>query len=202
MNKSTHNKVVVFDFDGVIANSEATAFDIFNSADPSFTREAWHKRFEGNIHENMPTMLAREDFYEQYSPIAATQPIFQGIASIIGTLAKTYTLTINSSGAAELITQFLQKHTLDHHFPMVLGFEASTSKVVKLKHIFSELGVTEDDCVMVTDTLGDIREATKAKVQSVAVSWGFHDIKTLQKGNPAALATNPDQLPELISSLL
>ena len=202
MKKPAQTKVIVFDFDGVISNSEATAFEILHTADPAFTREEWHKRFEGNVHDTKPNLLAREDFYKQYSPIAVDQPIFEGIADAVVTLAKTFTLTINSSGATELITQFLQKHTLDQHFPIILGFEASTSKVAKLKQTFVELEVTADDCIMVTDTLGDIREATKANVRSIAVTWGFHDIATLRKGNPVAVATGPEQLPELVASLL
>ena len=55
---------------------------------------------------------------------------------------------------------------------------------------------------MITDTLGDLREASAVDLKTIAVTWGYHDEETLRKGNPAALVDNPAELAPQIESIL
>lgn len=50
------------------------------------------------------------------------------------------------------------------------------------------------DAVFITDTLGDIREARECDIDSIAVTWGFHERKTLEKGNPIVIVSDPREL--------
>lgn len=52
--------------------------------------------------------------------------------------------------------------------------------------------------LFVTDTLGDIREAEKCNIKSIAVAWGYHPVTTLEKGNPIAIVQTPKELVEAI----
>ena len=195
------SKVVIFDFDGVISDSGRAAFEIFNEADSTFTWDKFIARFEGNVHLSEPP-LNRKEFYKRFSPIAPHLEPFSGIKEAIVSLASRYVLTINSSGAGPRMEEFLRINDMTSYFSLVLGKEVSTSKVEKIEPTLQAHAAEASDCVMITDTLGDLREAHEAGVQTVAVTWGFHDEVTLQKGNPSLIATKPGQLSKLVDDLL
>lgn len=195
-----HKSVVVFDFDGVIVDSIKTVYSIYHQADTKFSMTDFSNRFMGN--QNKPNApLARDAFFYKYSPLAPTQPLINGIADAIEQLSQKYTLTINSSGHTELIKLFLQNNNLEQYFSEVAGFDIITSKVEKLKIVFERYQITPDRCVMVTDTLGDLREATEAGVKTIAVTWGLHTIDTLKRGNPTRIAKQPSELPSHVDAI-
>lgn len=104
--------------------------------------------------------------------------------------------TINSP-----IRDYLEKHILSQHFDKIYGADAHTNKVVKINKVFADFKVVADDCLFITDTLGDMREAAKARVKSIGVTWGFHNLETLQKGNPTAIAATPRELVSLVNNI-
>jgi phosphoglycolate phosphatase-like HAD superfamily hydrolase len=44
--------------------------------------------------------------------------------------------------------------------------------------------INKNECIFITDTLGDLIEAKESGVSSIAVDFGFHDKETLLKGEP------------------
>jgi phosphoglycolate phosphatase len=66
--------------------------------------------------------------------------------------------------------------------------------VEKIKMVFNKYGVSANNCLFVTDTLGDLLEAEKTGVEGIGVTWGFHGAETLKRGNPVALVDTPDEL--------
>ena len=64
--------------------------------------------------------------------------------------------------------------------------------------IFETYGIGADDCVFITDTLGDMREAKEHAVGTIGVSWGFHPHATLEKGIPFRIVDQPSELPDAI----
>lgn len=68
--------------------------------------------------------------------------------------------------------------------------------------IFDDFNIAAPDCIFITDTLGDIKEARVAGVDSIAVSWGYHSLATLELGNPLAVADKPSELPNLVRTFL
>ena len=63
------------------------------------------------------------------------------------------------------------------YFDFVATKEVSNSKVEKFKIIEEKYGVTSQETLFITDTLGDVREADVAHVPTVAVTWGAHNRK-------------------------
>lgn len=53
-------------------------------------------------------------------------------------------------------------------------------------------------CLLITDTLGDLKEASLAGVNAIGVSWGFHDRRTLAKGNPFRIINKIEELPVIV----
>ena len=61
--------------------------------------------------------------------------------------------------------------------------------------------ITSEDAVFITDTVGDIVEARECGVRSIAVSWGFHEIETLEKARPAKIVSTPADLLRAIKEI-
>jgi phosphoglycolate phosphatase-like HAD superfamily hydrolase len=76
-----------------------------------------------------------------------------------------------------------------------MGNDVHKSKVEKIKMVFQKYGICNNDCVFITDTLGDMREATKMNVGSIGVTWGFNKPNVLKLGNPFCITERPSDLP-------
>ncbi len=96
------------------------------------------------------------------------------------------------------ITKFLTKHGLIEYFPDILGRDAHHSKVEKMQMIFDKHGVTAAQCVYITDTLGDMREAQAHNMGTIASSWGVHPRETLERGVPFRILNAPTELPDAV----
>ena len=65
--------------------------------------------------------------------------------------------------------------------------------------VLEKYGIQPNDCVFITDTLGDMREAKAAGVGAIGVSWGFHSRETLSKDEPLRIVESPQDMPRAIS---
>jgi phosphoglycolate phosphatase len=101
-----------------------------------------------------------------------------------------------------LINEILDREDLSSYFTEILGSDVHTSKSEKIKKLIEKYNITSKDAIYITDTLGDIKEAEGCGVKSIAVTWGFHDRKTLEKGNPVAIIDEPMDLLEAIENVL
>ena len=158
---------VLFDFDGVIADSFQAAFEVNKLIRPSITEDSYRKRFLGNINESDDednVLIDRRpqiDFFTELKPRLMKSAIFAGMEDAVSAIATTNTLIIISSTTTELISAYLEMRGMRHLFNEILGNEVHTDKTEKIKMVFERYGVTAEQCVFVTDTVGDIREAAK-----------------------------------------
>ena len=193
---------ILFDFDGVIADSFQLAFEVSKMIYPNITEDALCRLFEGNINnkENWQDSCMAEcrhdiDFDAEYIPRMKNEvKIVPGIKEVIIELEKDYTLIIVSSTINSPIQEFLEKHGLANHFTQIMGNDVHTSKVEKIKMVFDKFGAEPKDCVFITDTLGDMREAEHTGVEAIGVTWGFHKPETLLIGKPFRLVDKPADL--------
>ncbi|MAG12942.1 hypothetical protein CL630_03995 [bacterium] len=198
---------ILFDFDGVIADSFHPAFETQKMVCPHLSEENYRKRFEGNINDwedpiNVHTEDCRHDidFFEEYIPRMKDEvQIVPRMREVIIELEKEYTLVVISSTITSPIQEFLSSHELDSHFAWIMGNDVHQSKVEKIKMVFEKYNITSKDCVFITDTLGDMREAEKMSVGTIGVTWGFHVPETLKQGNPFRLVDSPKTLPMAVS---
>jgi len=95
---------------------------------------------------------------------------------------------------------------LDHHklscFTEVLGVDFHKSKVEKFKYLFQKYDLKPEEILFVTDTLGDILEANKVHVRTIAVDFGFHDRERLEKGKPFKIISGFTEMLEVIRNTL
>ncbi len=126
--------------------------------------------------------------------------VFDGMGEVVSLLSKRYTLAINSSTMGGIVDDFLKQKQLREYFSEINGPEVSMSKVDKFNKVFRDFGAMPKDCVFVTDTLGDLREAQIADVPSIAVTWGYHDLTRLKQGDTIAIVNTPNDLERVINN--
>ena len=199
-------KIVCFDFDGVIAHTADISFEVNRVYTPGLTREEYRRRFDGNIFDcgavkelekKYPTHI--KDFFGIYGPKLMELPCAPGVPELVRGLARRgYVLTIISSSLRDLIARFLEKHDLAHHFADILGAEEGRRKTHKLRAVCLKYSVSPKNCIMITDSLGDMREARRVCVPSIGVTGGVHPEERLWLGEPYAVARNAKELFDFI----
>jgi phosphoglycolate phosphatase len=186
-------KAVIFDFDGVIIDSYESNYQCHKKKFEGIGYEEHKSFFEGNVHEireglvksgkikNNPSLdihtLLREHLLNK-------QVIDAKVRKVLIKLKEKYPLFIISSFRGEYIEEFLEKHNASDIFKEILGSEHHKKKDIKFNLLFDKYNLSKDNCVFITDTLGDILEANKVKIKTIAVDFGFHEKERLEKGNP------------------
>jgi phosphoglycolate phosphatase len=199
-------KFILFDFDGVILDSYQTALTTQQIVCPDLDEEGYRRFFEGNIFERLNTgtihseRCRHDDFWDHYIPkVKREGRLISGMDDAVRALAEEHALIIVSSGQTPFIEDFLVEHGLDVCFDRVMGNDVHESKEEKIRMVFKEYGADAADCVFVTDTLGDIREAAKMGVGTIGVTWGYHEAERLEQGNPFRLVETPEILPQSVA---
>src|SRR3989338_9525959 len=93
--------------------------------------------------------------------VLKTPPV-PGIVPAIRDLANRYGLFVISSSRSEPIREYLRRQDIGSVFADVMGGDVHRSKVEKMKLVLVKYGTAATNCLFVTDTLGDLEEATRA----------------------------------------
>lgn len=200
-------KAVVFDFDGVIHDTYEMAYQIDREASGgNLTREQHRDFFNGNIFERVivdeeKEKIESEIFYRLQNEAFKYLKIDENIKNNLEKLAKDYVLFVISSNWEETLNTYFHNNNFTHIFKEVLGAETHCSKVEKFKYLFEKYALVADDCIFVTDTLGDILEGNKVGVKTIAVDFGFHKRDRLEKGKPFKIVSSFDEITEIIVNL-
>jgi len=195
-------KAVIFDYDGVIHDT----FDFHKQHIEAFTgkpinaeeyRDAHNGNFFTNKHDRLKDVdwLGYKDFiYEPQLKLKTEEKIKNTLLD----LGEKYDLFIVSSGGTKNISDYLDKNSLGGIFKEVMGAEQSRSKSERFKYLSQKYSFGLDECVFVTDTLGDILEANEVGIKTIAVDFGYHTKENLAKGKPAKIISDFSQIPEAI----
>jgi phosphoglycolate phosphatase-like HAD superfamily hydrolase len=206
MNK---NKIIIFDFDGVIVDSCSLSFSINKESIIGLEYEEWRTWAEGNVYK----IKLKEDqgdktfhfnhyhkrYKEQISellPVEGIEDVFKKI------LEMGYELVIISGASEEPIEGFLKKYDLKKYFDGVFGWETNESKSEKFKMIFEKYKIKPQETLIVTDSIGDIKEAIKEKIKSIGVGWGVHDLERLKEFGADFGAEKPEDILTGIKKIL
>jgi phosphoglycolate phosphatase-like HAD superfamily hydrolase len=193
-------KAVIFDFDGVIHDNFEFMFNISKKIRPDLTLEEYRSWFDGNVYD-YPTIEPKEtrQVFELANKGFKEFVIDPEIKKVLLEISESFKLFIISSNKEEILTDYLQRNGVDHLFSQVFGKETHYSKEVKFKMLLEKHDLHKEDCIFITDTLGDLREANNAGIKSIAIESGFHGRNRLEKGNPLRIVSSFNEILPLLN---
>ncbi|MCC6143932.1 MAG: HAD hydrolase-like protein [Candidatus Hydrogenedentes bacterium] len=200
--------VLMFDFDGVVADSLDIFHEEFAAAcallgfDRLGSRDSLLKLFETNafvalVKAGFPIRrlkrLGREFAPRIQAANEKVQP-FHGMPAILNELARRHTVYVITSNVTEAITAFLDRHEVTG-IRDVIGADKERSKVKKIRRVVRQHRGARP--FYIGDTKGDMLEAKAARVLAVAVGWGWHSVDLLKEGEPDFIVQSPPDLLDL-----
>ncbi|TXG77315.1 HAD family hydrolase [Patescibacteria group bacterium] len=209
----TMKRLVVFDFDGTIADSFDEAVSVFKQLMPG-QKDLTTEQIE--VLRNKPYKEILDYFGISYfrvpglvvkgrqilkKSIHKVHP-FDGIDSELARLkADGYTLCIISSNATPSIEKFLDKHHLSKYFDGVQGYAGLLGKPKLIRALMKRRGFSPQHTVYIGDEPRDVDAAKKAGVWSLAVSWGFSGEEILAKHEPTFLVGDTKRLADAVDEI-
>ncbi len=197
-------KAIIFDFDGVIHDTFMLAYKIHKKLNPTHTKDNFRSYFDGNLFKKVNTNFdqkAHDAFRKLEFQAFKDLKLEKQIRNELTKLSKQFDLFIISSNSIRNLNMYLENNEFTHIFKEVLAAETHKSKIEKFKIVFKKYNLNSKSCIFVTDTLGDILEANKVSVKSIACTFGYHDEQRLKKGKPFRIISNFKEIRKIIESM-
>lgn len=200
-------RVMIFDFDGTIADTFSHALEILNSMAGEFgyrslpeedlpkardmtTRQLM--RFLGVSSRRLPA-VAHRGVKLLRGRINEIRPL-PGMPEVLRALrAKGVRLGIVTSNSEENVGIFLKNHDLDF-FEFVRSSSRLLGKAREIKQAMKKQGFGPEDVLFVGDETRDIEACRRARIRCAAVSWGYNSRRSLEAQNPRFVFDSPAEL--------
>ena len=198
------DKLIMFDFDGVIADSledQSRAFvDTLRShgLDELATRSTFLDFTETNWFEALAEADLPESVVADIEDAFAAAPspdLFPEMAEVIGRLGAAHPVVIITSSRTADVTAILDDHGVSG-VAEVIGGDVEPSKTRKIRSVRERFGESLP-AWYVCDTVGDVHEARDAGAVTVGVAWGWHGEERLLRAEPDEMARRPSDLLDL-----
>lgn len=195
-------KAIIFDFDGVIHNTLELSFNINKIIFPGLTINEYKDFFNGNCyeHEKITPENSKKYFKMQEQEFKKLK-IERKIKNELIKMKDKFDLFVVSSNSGMTLNNYFDNNDTLHIFTEVLGVESHKSKIEKFKLLMEKYDLNSDNCIFVTDTLGDILEANKVNLRTVAVDYGFHEKERLEQGKPLMILSDFKELLPAINKI-
>lgn len=206
------NRVVIFDFDGVLVNSFQQVYLINSLAAKAVSRmmteEDFRRMFYGRFHQKLHNFLdlsdgLLEEFisykHSIYNKIYSQARLYDFAPELINGLGHQAALYIISSASQPAVTAMLKRNNLAGCFTEIANI-GTEGKVKKILDCVNSIGASLDSSYFITDTVGDVIDGREAGIKTIAVTWGFHDSQDLALSEPTFMAGNYQEVLEFISN--
>ena len=121
--------------------------------------------------------------------------LHDGVAGMLRGLSdRGHRLGILSSNREDVIRACLRANDVEGHFAFVIGYPKLFGKDKGLRRILRVEKAGRDGLLFVGDELRDLEAGRKAKVATVAVTWGFQSEPLLEAGGATYVARRPDEV--------
>lgn len=205
--------LVIFDFDGTIANTEEASFAVYEQMTKQYNihpmsktelrsikRLPLRKRIQshGIPYHRLPKLIMESQ--TQMSRHMEHAYPFEGIPLLLESLKKNKKLIIVSSNNKKLIKTFLKRHGLNH-FVKVYGGAALFGKAKTIKKALNKMNVDVDESIYIGDETRDIEACKAIGLDMIAVSWGYDDRTLLIEEQAPYVANTVDELMQIIKKV-
>ena len=218
--KKLEKKLIIFDADGTIWDSEKDVFLAFNhtlknNGNKEITKEEFQRLAGLDLEEMFRRVLSKGEetlaneyvkkyrkYYIDEGHYADETTLFENVKEILENLKKQgFHMAIASGKPKRILDKMVECFHLNE-FEFVLGTGESCFKPKPdpeaLNYIMNELNVSKKDAVMVGDTKADIMAGKNAGIDTIAVTYGYENLEILEKSNPTYLIDNFKNLEEIV----
>lgn len=211
-------KLIVFDWDGTLMDSEAKIVNCMHSAIDDLgleprSNEAVRHIIGLGLREALVELYPQgceteyQSLVERYRHhfIDANQtpsPLFEGTRTLIESLSQTdHFLAVATGKGRRGLDRVLEETGLAEYFHYSRCADETHSKPnpQMLIDIMDYLGVEKQQTLMIGDTTYDLQMASNAGVDSLAVSYGVHAQQLLQECKPLAVVHNIQQVAQWLN---
>lgn len=206
-------RTLIFDFDGTIADNFFIAKDIFRTlvrmtgnrhpsddAEIEVLRSLTARQVIARLKVHwwqLPYVLyfARKQMHKRQDEM---RPI-KGLPEVLAELHKRgHKLFIVSSNSQKNVQRFLDAHDLAQYFDGVYAGLGLFNKAGTLQKIVKQQRVAAEDCAYVGDEARDVDTARKAHMPCISVTWGYNNLKGLNRVHPETVINAPRELLKLV----
>lgn len=207
------NKLILFDYDGVLVNSMqcnlAVVKEVCNALgypvapDLEYCRTARCISFESwarhicMSEDLIPIFLT--NVLSSLKDSARTLDAFPQIPEAIRTLSQRHSLAIITGNTSTAAFEFVSHHNLNECFLDYSGDENVGSKRDKIKVFMEKFKFSPETTYYVGDAGTDVEEGRAAGVKTIAVTWGFQGRERLLDARPDFIVDSPDELVRILA---
>lgn len=218
------NRLVVFDCDGTLVDSQHHIIDCMAAAfaehglappPPAAVRAVVGLALAEAIGRLLPAGAAADPLHltESYKRAffslrqrpGMIEPLYDGIAATVAQLAEAgFLLGIATGKGRRGLDAVLAAHGLAHHFVTLQTADSAPGKPdpTMLRQAIAEAGAAPATAVMIGDTTFDIEMAMRAGVPSIGVAWGYHPPAALWQAGAAVVVDDCAGLAAAVERLI
>ncbi|WP_071188958.1 HAD-IA family hydrolase [Trichormus sp. NMC-1] len=207
-------KVIIFDFDGTIADTVDALVTLANRLALEFgyiqitpnelallrnltSREII--KYSGISLFKIPFLVKKvkselKDKIKDFHPIPGMKEV------LIELKSQDFRLGIITSNSQENVTEFLNCHDLGYLFEFIHSGVTIFGKTTIINNVLRQKQIKPQSVIYVGDETRDIEASKKANIKVIAVTWGFNSAEALAKENPNFLIDHPSKLLEVIKN--
>lgn len=204
--------LVIWDFDGTLADTLAVALRIYNEAaarhgflpidDPEAVRRMSSLAFlrEHKVPLLRLPLLMREflaALKQEVAKVRLFPEIPETLAAVRGLGCR---MGILSSNSRDNILACLEANGVADSFEFVVGYMRLLGKGRALRRLLRDRRVEPQRVLYVGDELRDLEAAREARTDVAAVSWGLHAGEFLAEQGPTYLVSAPSEIPSLLGA--
>lgn len=213
-------KLLIFDVDGTIWDSERDVFVSFNHtlknlAGFEITKDEFQKlagrpldaMFERVLPKEKKQLASQyEKAYKRYyideEHFADATVLFDNVKEVIDKFKKEcFYMAVASSKPKRILDKMIANFNLEG-FHYVLGTEESNFKHKPdpeiVNYIMKQLNVSKEDAVIIGDSKSDILTGKNAGIDTIAVTYGYDKKENLVNANPTYIINQFKELEALI----
>ena len=206
-------KVIIFDFDGTIADTVDVLVSVANrlaadfgyiqitSEELSILRNLTSReiiKYSGISIFKIP-FLVKKVKSELKNKIPELKPIAGMQEALVELRNEGHRLGIITSNSQDNVADFLRINNLDNLFEFVYSGVTIFGKTTIINNVLRQKQIKTQEVIYVGDETRDIEASKKANIKVVAVTWGFNSPEALAKQKPNFLINHPSELISIVN---
>lgn len=198
-------KLVIFDFDGTLADSKEVSTNIYNRLAEKYSTNkianienirhlALLDRLKALDIPIYKIPLFAADFTRQYKNLLPNISLVSGMREVLRELSKRgYQLAIVSSNSENNIREFFRENKLDV-IGCIVNSKNIFSKDKAVKKLLSSSKLDPCEVIYVGDEIKDIVTCRRLGIKIIWVKWGYDILDMINDGQPDYIVSSPEDI--------